>query len=130
MMWKYLLMAAAVFAPIDAAQAGARELTGTWGGERTIVIFGKSGAEVQSDCANGTIQGPIRINAAGKFAAKGTFQSFGGGPQAIEPAPMPAAQFGGHVSGKTLVLTIRVKGSPTQTLTLREGVRHKLIRCL
>ena len=129
-MWKYLLMAAAVLSPTDAAQAGTRELNGTWGGDRTIITFGKTGAQVQSDCAEGTISGPVRINAAGKFVAKGTFQSFGGGPQAAEPAQVPAAQFGGHVSGKTLILTIKVKGSPTQSLTLREGVRPKLVRCL
>ena len=129
-MWKYLLIATAVLAPIDSAQAGTRELSGTWGGDRTLVTFGKTGAQLQSDCADGTIRGPVRINTAGKFVAKGTFQSFGGGPQSAEPAPVPEAQFGGHLSGKTLILTIKVKGSPAQTLTLREGIRPKLVRCL
>lgn len=130
MMWKYLLMTLAVSAPVDTAQAGSRNLTGVWGGERTVVTFTANGAQVQQDCAEGSFTGPLRLNAAGKFRAKGVFQTFSGGPQQADEA-IPTAVFSGHVKGKTMTLTIQPKvGSPAQSLTLREGVRPKLIRCL
>lgn len=129
MMWKYLLMTLAVSAPLDAAQAGSRELSGVWGGDRTVVTFGKTSAQVQSDCSEGTITGPLRVNTAGKFKARGVYQAFSGGPQQADEA-IPAAQYSGHLSGKTLVLTIQPVGGKSQTVTLREGVRPKLVRCL
>jgi hypothetical protein len=129
MMWKYLLMTLAVSAPIDAANAGSRELSGVWGGDRTVVTFSKTGAQVQSDCSEGTIAGPLRVNTAGKFKAKGVYQTSTGGPQRADEG-VPAALYSGHLSGKTLVLTIQPSGGQPQTLTLREGVRPKLLRCL
>ena len=129
-MWKYLLMTLAVSAPIDSAQAGSRDLTGVWGGERTIVTFTANGAQVQQECAEGSFAGPLRLNAAGKFKAKGVFQTFSGGPQQADES-IPAAVFSGHIKGNTMTLTIQPHGgSPTQSLTLRQGFRPKLIRCL
>ncbi len=128
-MWKYLLMTMAVAAPIDTAQAGSRELAGVWGGDRTIVTFSKAGAQVQSDCSQGDIAGPLRLDTAGKFKAKGTYQAFSGGPQRADEA-IPTAIFSGHVSGKTMVLTIKPLGGLAHAVTLREGVRPKLVRCL
>ena len=129
MMWKYLLMTMAVSAPLDAAHAGSRELTGVWGGDRTVVTFSKTGAAVQSDCSQGDIAGPLRLNTAGKFKAKGTYQAFSGGPQRADE-PIPTALFSGHVSGKTMVLTIKPQGGDAHAVTLYEGVIPKLIRCL
>jgi hypothetical protein len=125
--------ASLVLSAVLAFSSGATptDLAGVWGGDRTVLTFGVTGATIQSDCAQGAITGPILLAADGHFRASGTFENQGPGPQEADRAVLPAASFTGQVDGDTMVLTVHESGGRApMRLTLRRGVRPKLVRCL
>lgn len=105
-------------------------LTGSWGGDRTLLTLGPDGGSFKQDCASGTIAGPIHLDAHGRFTASGRFEKNRPGPQ---PADVPLgepARFEGQVKGQTLQLVVHPASGGEQKLTLTSGRRVKLIRCL
>lgn len=107
-------------------------LTGEWGGDRVRLVLNAKGGQLSSDCASGTITGPVRIDARSRFKAKGDHEEYAAGPQLAEGAQhRHAATYRGSINGDTMTLIMQVEGNPRpQSFTLVRGKRTKLFRCL
>lgn len=122
LLFALLLMAAAPIAP------------GVWGGPQVQMEVGAAATHIRFDCAEGAIPGALTLDADGRFEARGRYDAFTGGAQAVDERPSAAkanAHFIGRVEGDRLTLEIRRDGveAPLR-YTLVKGVRAKLIRCL
>lgn len=117
---------------LPTAVVSAELAAGPWGGDRVRLVVDDRGAKLETDCASGSIQGPIEVGASGAFVAKGSFVQHIGGPQAADAAPRAGtAQFSGQIEGDTMRLSIMSAGAPSaQQFTLRRGAVVKLVRCL
>lgn len=112
---------------------GSGDLTGPWGGEHIALVVTDAGAAVEYDCAHGTIDGPVRAAAAGRFAASGTHVREHGGPIREGEAPdTHPADYTGQVRGDRMTLTVRETdtGVAVGTFTLRRGADARVFKCL
>ena len=80
---------------------------GNWGSlqssglDNRLLAVTRTGAVLRSECSNGAIDGPIRLDASGHFQVLGTFQIQAG------PAGLPRpARFAGIAVGEKLTLTV------------------------
>lgn len=109
---------------------------GTWGGRHVGVSVTADGAEFEFDCAHGTVDGPIELDADGRFDVAGTFVPEGG------PASVPvdgearrqknhSARYRGRVQGTrmTLSVTVAQTGGGIDALTLTRGQPPSLEKC-
>lgn len=125
-------LAAAVLAVLLAGNgvAAGPAIEGPWAGEHIQLEADAQGARIEADCASGTIAGPLRPGADGRFAATGTFDAQQAGPQAANAPSAAAARYTGRVQDDLMTLSILAPGaSEAQTFTLRRGARVKLRRC-
>lgn len=106
-------------------------LTGEWGGLQVRLLLTETGGRLDLSCASASLDTPIRLDAAGRFGAKGRYESFSGGPTLEDvPPATTAAHFDGHVEGNTMHISIRREGEKTaERYILERGRRVKLIRC-
>ena len=51
-----------------------------WGGQHVRITMNATGAEIEFDCASGTIAAPLKVDAQGKFQADGTYTREHPGP--------------------------------------------------
>lgn len=128
-----LLLAAAWIGCALAAPAKETTLTGSWGGQHIGLEVTAEGARIEYDCAQGTIDGPIVLDRAGRFEATGTHGAEHGGPvrEGEETSSQPA-RYRGRAAGKTLELTVTLDGSGEEvgTFTLTRGAMPRLFKCL
>lgn len=117
---------------IASAGSPAEPLEGQWGGDRIRLVIDSNNGRIETDCASGTIGGPIKLGADGKFVASGTFEQYRGGPQRADEAAAPAnARYSGEVEQDAMKLSILPVGaSAAQVFNLRKGAAVKLVRCL
>lgn len=103
---------------------------GIWGGRSLQMEVTQQGAELEFDCARGTISEPLSLDANGKFQAKGTFRTEGG-PARKDPLPGIDVVYAGTVEGDTMQLEFTLaydKGSP-EKFTLVRGQPANLRKC-
>ena len=95
--------------------------------------MGEASGRLDYDCAAGTIDGPLLLDAAGRYVATGTHTPGTGGPVQVEVTP-PAhpATYSGSVRGDTMTLVVDVPaiGARIGPGTLRRGAEPMLMRCL
>ena len=106
---------------------------GLWGGDALGMDVGEEGATLEFDCAQGTIDGRIPLDAFGRFTVEGTYLQEKGGPtSAIEHPPPVKARYEGSVSGDTLSLTVvnLDTGEKVGAYTLVLGAAPRLMKCL
>jgi hypothetical protein len=117
---------------IVSTESYAGALEGRWGGDRLQLVIESNKGSVVTDCASGTINGPIKLTSDGKFVASGTFEPHRGGPQrADEPAAPANANYTGEVKQDVMRLSILAAGTTSaQVFNLRKGAVVKLVRCL
>jgi hypothetical protein len=104
---------------------------GTWGGTGVRLEVGAGGAEVEFDCAHGTL-GRLALDAGGGFDVAGTFTRERGGPVRSdeEPEKLPA-RYSGKVEGDRMTLRVAAEGiEETLTYTLTRGNAGRLRKCL
>jgi hypothetical protein len=105
---------------------------GDWGGEHIRLSVGDSSAEVEYDCAHGTINVPILLS-AGEFSAVGSFTREHGGPvregELVLPQP---ARYSGTVLGDYMKLTVTLTDEQRAvgTFELRRGADARVFKCL
>lgn len=106
-------------------------LTGEWGGDRARLMFTPTGGRIDFDCGSGTIKGPLRLDAKGRFKANGNHEDYAAGPASGDTTPkLRSTLYRGSLHGDTLTLVVQVSGQPKpRTLTLVRGKRVKLVRC-
>lgn len=123
-----LLLAACQAA--STAPAGAA-LTGAWGGEHIGLELTAAGGRVDYDCAAGTIDEPVRLDASGRFTVDGMHTPGMGGPERVDvPRPRVAATYTGRANGDRLTLSVRTANSELGPFTLARGAEPVLVRCL
>jgi hypothetical protein len=114
-------------------------LLGVWGGPHAGLAFQGGLAEVQFDCASGTIDDPITPAKDGSFSAKGTYRTGVGGPVKVgQFFKSQGAVYSGQIvkaaaKGSAQVMTLNVAledGTALGPFTLTEGTPPQITRCL
>lgn len=108
-------------------------LTGSWGANHVALTLDAGGGRVEYDCAAGTIDGPLVLDGAGRFAATGTHTPGQGGPARLDEVPPSyPARYSGSVRGDSMQLRIAVpaRGLALGPYELRRGADGNLTRCL
>ena len=86
---------------------------GVWGGEHIRFEVTEAGANVEYDCARGTVEGRIIVDARGRFSVYGLHYEERGGP--VRP--------GDDANGYRVRLSGRVGGSLMKLTVTRAGTR-------
>ena len=122
--------AARAYGPPQAAQLR-RMAPGLWGGDHVRMMVSRTGARLEYDCADSTIDEPITLDAKGKFNAKGSYTPDRGGPRRGGPTPAARARYVGEVSADTMKLTVTLESTkePVGAFTLRRGEDPLLTKC-
>ena len=108
-----------------------RIATGVWGGQHIQIKVGANSATIEYDCANGVIDGPLVIDADGRFSLRGTHRMERGGPVRAdeEPRKIPAI-YTGSIKGNTMTLTLKLADSQDEeTFTLERGKEGDIFKC-
>ncbi len=120
------------FVPIVFSGALATLTEGAWGGTGIRMWVDESGAAIETDCSHGKIEGPIFLDAQGRFNAEGTF-SFEGGPTPENGFFVHRVLYSGVVEKGQMSLSIRfvmLTASQEVRLTATQGVSGQLTKCL
>jgi len=103
---------------------------GAWGGEHISIEVGEKSASIEYDCAHGTIEGPLVVDANGRFNLRGTHTPERGGPvRADEQQRSQPAKYVGTISGNKMTLTLKLEGFDDETFTLEKGKEANLFKC-
>ena len=118
--------------------------SGMWGGQHVRLDVEAGAARFEFDCAHGRLEGPVALDAGGRFDVRGTFTRERGGPAHIpegtadgqtppdEGAETFPARYTGRVAGKSMTLTVTPLDSdtPLGTFSLGHGRPPVLTKCL
>lgn len=103
---------------------------GAWGGIGLKLVVAARDARVELDAAHGTIEGPISVDADGRFEANGTLVRERPGPTRAggEDADAEPALYRGTIAGDTLTLVITLTRSAMAIgpLQARRGANARL----
>ncbi|HVF50624.1 MAG TPA: hypothetical protein VNA19_11090 [Pyrinomonadaceae bacterium] len=113
--------------------AGGTVPAGEWGGAHVGLTVTASGGRIEFDCAHGSIDGKLSLDAEGRFSVAGSFVKERGGPVRIDEKPDSSpARYSGRVEGKkmTLTLVLTDSGEDLGTFTLTRGESPHLTKCL
>jgi hypothetical protein len=114
-------------------QQEGRMTKGTWGGDHILMEVTDEGAQVEYDCAHGTISEPLRIDSQGKFSAKGTHVREHGGPvRAGDEDKGEPVIYSGTSDGKTATVTVTnsATGEVIGTFSITLGKTSRIRKCL
>jgi hypothetical protein len=103
-----------------------------WGGEHIRLSVGDTIADVEFDCAHGTVRLPIMLS-EGHFSASGSFTQEHGGPvRDGELFPPHAARYSGRVIGGRMMLTVTLTDEKRAigTFDLQRGKDASVFKCL
>lgn len=106
--------------------------TGVWGGQHIRAEVSERGAEIEFDCARGSIPKQITLNGSREFDVSGTFQPEHAGPvRNDESTTGRPVRYKGTVEQQELSLTISDVNSKEVigTFTLRFGNEGRLMKC-
>ena len=103
--------------------------TGSWGGEHVALEVSSTGAEVNFDCAHGTLDEPMKVDSSGNFDVKGSFTAEGGPTPLIEQSR--PARYRGRLQGSALTLSVLLtdKNETAGGYSLSQGARPRLTKC-
>ena len=109
------------------------DLAGTWGGEHISLTVLDSTANLEFDCAHGTIDEPISIDTEGNFEVTGIYVIEHGGPIRIdETLEKYPSLYKGRIEGKKMTLILILKDTETEidTFWLTRGAEPIIYKCL
>lgn len=113
-------------------QAQHRVATGLWGGQSAQLDVKEDGARIRFSCAHGVIEGPLALDAEGRFSVKGTFVAGSMGPtREDDPPKSRPAVYSGVVRDKAMTLTVTVPDDKAEggTFELTQGAPGHVRRC-
>src|SRR6266508_1184386 len=104
---------------------------GLWGGDHVRMTVSRTGARLEYDCADSTVDQPIILDARGRFTAKGAYTPAHGGPRRNGEAAAGRARYVGEVRADTMRLTATLENTkqPVGVFTLRRGDDPLLTKC-
>jgi len=106
--------------------------SGVWGGEHVRMNVRADGASIEYDCAHGTIDETLELDAEGRFDAKCTHVREGPGPIRVgKLPPSRPARYTGRVGGDemSLTLTLTDTSQVVGTYTLTRGSEGFIRKC-
>ncbi len=108
-------------------------MPGVWGGEHIRFEVTETGANVEYDCAHGTVEGRIVVDAQGRFNVYGLHYEERGGP--VRPGDGGGGGYrvrlSGRVGGSLLKLTVTRAGTRkvVGTFNLARDREPLLVKC-
>ena len=105
---------------------------GVWGGQHIRLEVTDTGANIEYDCANSTIDKPIVRDREGNFDVRGKYMPEHGGPiRKDEESNSYSVRYVGHASDKKLTLTITIpdKKETIGNFTLTHGSEGRVMKC-
>jgi len=109
------------------------DLAGTWGGEHISLTVLDSTANLEFDCAHGTIDEPISVDTDGNFEVTGIYVIEHGGPIRIdETLEKYPSLYKGRIEGEKMTLILILKDTETEidTFWLTRGAEPIIYKCL
>ena len=106
---------------------------GAWGGAHISLQVTEGGATFELDCAHGNIEGPLALDARGRFDNRGEYFRESGGPDLQFPRPdNHPAQFEGWSDGHrmTLKIVLTDSGQTIGEFELTLGAEPQITKCL
>lgn len=115
----------------DSLKAAAK---GVWGGRHVRLNVGDEGADIEFDCAHGSME-KLVLDASGNFNVSGFYVPERGGPVSIdEKERRIPARYSGRVEGESMNLTVTLEnadgGPEPMSFTLTHGKDSRLVKCL
>jgi hypothetical protein len=105
---------------------------GSWGGQHIQMSVTNGSANIEYDCANGSITGPLKIDSRGRFELRGMHTVEHGGPARIdENSGGEPVKYTGWTDGKKMKLTVTLVNSKTEigTFELTRGNMGRVFKC-
>ncbi len=104
---------------------------GRWGGDHVALVVEPASAQLELDCAHGSVPGSIPVR-DGAFDVAGVFVPEHGGPiRQGEVLPQHAARYRGTTDGQSMTLTIDVPGlGSSGPFSLGLGRSPRITKCL
>jgi len=105
---------------------------GTWGGDHIRMEVGEKGAELEFDCAHGSIGDSILIDDQGRFEIKGVLVREQHGAVRVGHEPKnESAVYSGRLQGAAMTLWVTLSGSQETlgTYSLVHGEQAKVRKC-
>ena len=123
--------AAAGLAACETLEIKPTHIGGIWGGPHAGLLFQGGLAEVQFDCAAGTIDDPIPAR-DGPFMVKGSYRAGASGPIRVgQIFRSQRATYSGEIVKTVMTLNVTLEdNSELGPFTLTEGQAPQLTRCL
>ena len=106
---------------------------GVWGGEHIRMEVNDSGADIEFDCARGSISQPLELDDKGRFKVQGTYIAETPAPAAVDSgltASGVKATYTGTLSGSSLRLEVFIEGQDMpRAFDLVQGHQGHLATC-
>ena len=103
----FVIAAVALFAAAPTPPPEARVPEGRWGGVGLALDVTATGANIELDCAHGTIDAPLDLDAEGNFDLPGTLILERPGPvREGEPERKESIRVTGRLEGQTLKIRV------------------------
>ena len=106
---------------------------GVWGGEHIRMEVTDSGADIEFDCARGSISQRLALDAQGRFKLQGTYKAETPAPAAADGGSTGSgltATYTGVFDGSSLRLEVSIEGQDMpRTFDLLPGDQGHLTKC-
>jgi hypothetical protein len=106
---------------------------GVWGGEHIRMEVNDSGADIEFDCARGSISQRLELDDKGRFKVQGIYIAETPAPAAVDGGSIASgvkATYTGTLSGSSLRLGVFIEGQETpRTFGLVQGDQGHLAKC-
>ena len=106
---------------------------GVWGGEHIRMEVNDSGADIEFDCARGSISQRLELDDTGRFKVQGVYMAETPAPAAVGgglTAPGVKATYTGTLGGSSLRLEVFIEGQDMpRTFDLVQGDQGHLAKC-
>ena len=104
--------------------------TGDWGGQHVRLSVANGGSTIEFDCAHGSLDEPLLLDAAGHFDVKGRLVAEGGPVRNDEPASERSVRYRGETDGQQMSLQLTLEGGEDGgTFSLTKGGPARLVKC-
>ena len=106
--------------------------SGQWGGPHIQMQVANGSATIEYDCANGSIDGPLKLDSRGRFSLSGKhFREHGGPIRMGEEKKGVTARYTGRIDGERMTLTVTLVNSkgPMGTYQLTRGSEGRVFKC-
>ncbi|MGB8890281.1 MAG: hypothetical protein WCC87_26385 [Candidatus Korobacteraceae bacterium] len=106
---------------------------GVWGGEHIRMEVNDSGADIEFDCARGSISQRLELDDKGRFKVQGIYMAEAPAPAAVDGGLTTSgvkATYTGTLSGSSLRLEVFIEGQDMpRTFDLVQGDEGHLAKC-